>query len=198
MPVIPINHALATWNYQVGLGQELASFTMGLFLGGNPNPDQGLANRLHDYAQGPTSINAGIGGNWLFVDATVTGIDGITYHSTDAVVPAEGGASLNVPQAAVMVSRTTALPGRRFKGRFFTPGPPAAMFDERGFFVAGALAQFQGFVDTFVAAVIGDVGVSTVVLLHSPGISPTPAPTTVTAHTVTQPLRTLSGRRIGS
>lgn len=87
---------------------------------------------------------------------------------------------LDAPQVCVIVEKSTAIGGRRGKGRFFVPGGPSTDFQDNGAIIPASLALWNTAANNFNIAVPLVAGVISMVLLHNPSApgteNPTPEP----------------------
>lgn len=93
-------------------------------------------------------------------------------HEEPVNIPGDQGSDGVNPQVALLFRKTTALGGRRGRGRMFVPAPPDVMDEVTGLWDGAAITQFQTAADTFLAALNADDLIP--VLLHSNSLTPTP------------------------
>lgn len=194
MPVVPINFFHGSTVLRVVGQTETAVVTYG-FATGPTNPDITMANLTRSLWQ--THMLSTLSSSWELVETTLLGNNGITIHS--APVPANPGTDLtqpDIPQAAVLVRKNTALPGRRFRGRFFLPGIPSQRTLSDGKLQVPDVTAYQTALDAWRAAMEGAAVINQMVLLHDVGLTPTPGPTNITTLSVEQIVTTVEKRKI--
>ena len=101
-------------------------------------------------------------------------------YTDNTAVPGSGGADLSAPNVSLLVTKATALGGRKGRGRMFIPMIPEQYTDDVGNVDATYLGNAQTEIDNFKAAVEGIIG-GDAYLLHEEA---SPAPTLITAMTV--------------
>jgi len=86
-------------------------------------------------------------------------------------VPGDAGGSCSPPQVAWLVRKSTALGGRRGRGRLFFPGVPEGSVDQAGVLDTTVSNAFQGLLDDWLSALA--VSGHSMVVLHADNTAPT-------------------------
>lgn len=125
----------------------------------------------------------------------IVGIDGgnVRYDSIQSDTGTYAGSSA-APQVAILVRKTSALGGRRNRGRMYIPGPPEGQVEPGG----RLNPTYRGQVQSEVEDLLGDLpaaaaNVDQMVIFHQEG-SPTP---TVVTELVVDGLVATQRRRVG-
>ncbi len=91
------------------------------------------------------------------------------------------GSSNLIPQnTAYLIHKDTSFGGRRNKGRFYLPGVGEPEVGITGVLTTAEVTRIQNALNNWFVGINAVVGVADVLILHSDGITATPAPTVVT------------------
>ncbi len=91
-----------------------------------------------------------------------------------------GADAAPLPQnCTYLIQKRSGLGGRRRRGRLYLPPPPEGAVGPTGLLTAGELGLMQTAMTNWLAAMNTSPGIEDMVILHSTGISGTPAPTPV-------------------
>ena len=180
---VPLGAAVVLGHQLTGTSQTAAgvagvvagAWTAGLFSSGGPYPPSLILDtvlvKFGPLATGPSAV-AAVG--------TAAG---------------SGGGEAYNPGTAILVSKFTALGGRRGRGRMYLPPLTESGITEGGKLLAAQVTNLQGYANSFLASL--NTGNVPMVLLHrydpDAGESPV-APTLVTGLTVQATLATQRGR----
>lgn len=168
---IPAGYSEVSFVYGGGGIQGEAVVTLGLqnILGGTPADICDVMETLWDPVVAATSVSV-VACTSIRVkngpDATgpfaEKGVNLIGDQGTDAVPP----------QVAILVRKTTALGGRKGRGRFYLPSPPDVTVNTDGAFLQAFIDDTNGILETFRDdAVTGNLPP---VLLHEDATAPSP------------------------
>jgi hypothetical protein len=97
----------------------------------------------------------------------------------EEVNPGTGSSNLIPQNTAYLIHKVTAFGGRRNKGRFYLPGVGEPDVSILGALTTAEKTRIQNALNAWFVALNAIANIDDVVILHSSGITPTPAPTAV-------------------
>lgn len=168
MPPIPEGAGLVAHRYTIAGDPEPMLTTLGVVL---EDPDPFL-DCVNDIDAAWKAELAAMACDAYQLDSTVLYVGeagGATsvYESTNAAVPGAISGNALPQNNALLVTKVTALSGRRMRGRMFIPAVQAAAVTETGTMSGSTIDTWQPMLDDYLTAVNAVLGVAAV-LLHGP------------------------------
>lgn len=178
MPIIPAGFAQINLRFTGSAAPNGAEVTFGLDTGDVLAQDPTvIANAVAD--EWSPTVMVQLTNQLIFSEVYCkfgpndTGESGSAFRN----VAGSGQGASTPPNVAILVRKNTGGGGRRGRGRMYIPGMDEAHVGPGGVLTAAGLNAVQVAMNAFFTGLTGDGLIPHV--LHSPGISPVPAPTPI-------------------